>query len=76
MTNKLVILFVVLIAILGFNILSMLDVIPKKIANIVYIVFSIIGLFTLLKMGAFNGIGKDLKTSFDKQNDKIKKDEK
>lgn len=75
MKNKLVILFIVLLLILGFNILSMFDIVPKKIANIIYIIFSIIGLFTLLKMGAFNGISKELKSNFDKQNEKISKKE-
>ena len=45
MKNKLVILFIVLLLILGFNILSMFDIVPKKIANIIYIIFSIFPLY-------------------------------
>jgi len=71
MNNKIIIIFIVMIGVLTFNILSIFDIIPNKIANIIYIIFSIIGLITIFKMGVFNGINKDLKDNFKKRNDKF-----
>ena len=73
MNSKILILFLVMIGVLLFNVLSIFDVIPYKISKFINVIFGIIGLFTLFKMGAFNGINKELKENFKKGNDKFSK---
>lgn len=72
MNNKILIVVILLIVILSFNVLTIFEIVPKNISNVIYIVFSLIGLFTLLKMGAFSGVGKGLKQNFNEKNKSLK----
>lgn len=74
MNNKVLIVVILLIVILSFNVLTIFEIVPKNISNVIYILFSLIGLFTLLKMGAFNGVGNGLKQNFNEKNKSLKKD--
>lgn len=74
MNNKVLIVVILLIVILSFNVLTIFEIVPKNISNVIYIVFSLIGLLTLVKMGAFNGVGKGLKQNFNEKNKSLKKD--
>ena len=74
MNNKVLIVVILLIVILSFNVLTILEIVPKNISNVICILFTLIGLFTLLKMGAFSGVGKGLKQNFNEKNKSLKKD--
>lgn len=74
MNNKVLIVVILLIVILSFNVLTIFEIVPKNISNVIYILFSLIGLFTLLKMGAFSGVGKGIKQNFNERNKSLKKD--
>ncbi len=74
MNNKVLIVVILLIVILSFNVLTIFEIVPKNISNVIYILFSLIGLFTLLKRGAFSGVSKGLKQNFNEKNKSLKKD--